>query len=103
MSTMVSARIPSDVYARGVKKLKGIDSSVTDLVRAAFDYVISTESLPLENSPVLQPGKRHLSKEQAIEFNKMFYGTNKRLDLPQDFDYKKELADGLHTDYEALS
>ena len=103
MSTMVSARIPSDVYARGVKKLKGIDSNVTDLVRAAFDYVISTDKLPSENCMSVKPGKRSLSKEQALEFNTLFYGATQPLNLPEHFDYKKELADGLVEEYEALS
>ena len=103
MSTMVSARIPSDVYARGIKKLKGIDSSVTDLVRAAFDYVISTEKLPAEENVKVKPGKRNFSKEQALEFNSLFYGSSHPLNLPEDFDYKKELAEGLEVEYEALS
>ena len=103
MSTMVSARIPSDVYARGVKKLKGIDSSVTDLVRAAFDYVISTEKLPSEKCTPVKPGKRSLSKEQAAQFNSLFYGSMQPLNLPENFDYKEELEGGLEAEYEALS
>lgn len=103
MSTMVSARIPSDVYARGVKKLKQIDANVTDLVRAAFDYVISTERLPAEESVVVKPGMRSLSKEQTIEFNALFYGSTQPLNLPEDFDYKNELSVVLIEDYETLS
>lgn len=103
MSTMVSARIPSDVYARGVKKLKAMDSNVTDLVRAAFDYVISADRLPMEDSVRIKPGIRNLSREQASEFNEMFYGSNQSFNLPENFDYKSELSVELREEYEALS
>ncbi len=103
MSTMVSARIPSDVYARGVKKLKTMDSSVTDLVRSAFDYVISTEKLPVEESVQIKPGMRSFSREQAFKFNEMFYGSSQSFNLPENFDYKSELSAELREEYEALS
>ena len=100
---MVSARIPTDVYERGMKNLKNIDSSVTDLVRAAFEYVISSKELPSENSKLIEPGKKQLSGTQAIEFNEMFFCEPDSLELPADFDFKRELSNDLKSDYEALS
>ena len=102
MSTMISARIPSDIYAQGIKKLKGMDSCVTDLVRAAFDYVISTGKLPTDDAAMVKPGTRSFSKEQALKFNSMFYGSNEPLDLSDDFEYKKAV-NRFECEYEALS
>lgn len=42
----VSARVPREIRDRGDAALKRIDSSVTDLVNAAFEYVIETGKLP---------------------------------------------------------
>ena len=52
---------------------------------------------------VTKPMNRSLSQVQVSEFNEMFYGSGKSLVLPQDFDYKKELTDGLKAEYETLS
>ncbi len=103
MSTMVSARIPSDVYSRGVKNLKRMDSNVTDLVRAAFEYVALTEQLPSSTNAALKPGVRKFTPEQAREFQEMFGSEEGSINLPDNFDYKKELAEGKRRDYEALS
>ena len=103
MSTMVSARIPTDVYSRGVKNLKRMDSNVTDLVRAAFEYVALTEQLPNNNNTALKPGVRRFTPKQAREFQEFFGPEEGEIELPDDFDYKKELAEGKRRDYEALS
>lgn len=103
MSTMVSARIPSEVYAQGIKKLKDMNSCVTDLVRAAFDYVIATGKLPTEDAAMVRPGMRSFSKEQASRFNSMFYGSSEPIDLSDDLDYKNSCQWDLDAEYEALS
>jgi antitoxin component of RelBE/YafQ-DinJ toxin-antitoxin module len=103
MSTMVSARIPNDVYERGVKKLKHIDSNVSDLVRAAFEYVIESEKLPSENNIPIKPGKKELVGKEARKFNQMFSLEEETLNLPENFDFKEELSKGMKDNYEALS
>ena len=103
MSQMVSVRIPRDVYLRGIKKLKSIDSNVTELVRSAFDYIISTEKLPGETRSKIEPRIRSLTKDQKLEFADMFYGNANSFDLSDDFDYKNELSRNLKNDYEAIS
>ena len=100
---MVSARIPTDVYERGVKNLKSIDSNVTDLVRAAFEYVNSSKKLPSQTRNLIEPGKKQLTGARAIEFNEMFFCESESLNLPENFDFKEELSNNLKSDYEALS
>ena len=103
MSTMVSARIPNDVYERGVKRLKHIDSNVTDLVKSAFEYVIVSEKLPTEDRSSISPGKKKLTGKKAVEFNEMFAGGLSSINLPENFDYKEDLSSEMRRDYEALS
>lgn len=104
MTQMISARVPSDVYAQGIKKLNKLDSSVTALVNAAFDYVIATDKLPVENEMKIKPGTRKLTKKQIQEFNTLFDSSSAEvISLPANFDYKSELATNLGDDYEALS
>ena len=104
MTQMISARVPSDVYAQGIKKLNKLDSSVTELINAAFNYVIATDKLPIEDEMKIKPGTRKLTKKQAQEFNRLFGNNSAELiSLPANFDYKSELATNLGDDYEALS
>ena len=103
MSTMVSARIPNDVYDRGIKNLKRMDSNVTDLVRAAFEYVSQTEKLPGQDDAVPKQGIRKLTKKQMQEFGSMFGNAESEIDLPDNFDYKREMLQCKRRDYEAIS
>ncbi len=104
MTQMISARVPSDVYAQGIKKLNKMDSSVTELINAAFDYVIATDKLPVVDKMKIKPGTRRLTKNQKREFNTLFNGSNSEaVNLPTNFDYKSELSSELRAEYEALS
>lgn len=102
-STMVSARIPNDKYEQGIRKLKKLDSNVSDLVKAAFDYVIKAEQLPVQTQSNLKPGKRHLKGKKLAEFNLLFGANDAPLTLPENFDYKDALASEIAADYEAIS
>ena len=46
MDAMVSARVPVEIKKRGDSKLREIGSSATELVNAAYDYVIKCGKLP---------------------------------------------------------
>ena len=46
MDAMVSARVPVEIKKRGDSKLREIGSSATELINAAYDYVIKCGKLP---------------------------------------------------------
>ena len=50
MDAMVSARVPVEVKKQGDRKLKEIGSSATELVNAAYSYLIETGELPMKRS-----------------------------------------------------
>ena len=72
MDPVVTARVPEGVRDRGNEVLKDIGSSVTELVNAAFDYVIRERHLPQSNgtasesSTLRRPTKKQI--EQATAF-----------------------------------
>jgi addiction module RelB/DinJ family antitoxin len=46
MNTMVTARVPQEIKNQGDLILKNMGASVTELINAAYEYVIKTSSLP---------------------------------------------------------
>ena len=65
MNPVVTARVPEGVRARGVDVLREIGSSTSELVNAAFDYVIKERELPRPKpAQGSEAGKRIMSKEQ---------------------------------------
>ena len=46
MNPVVTARVPEGVRARGVDVLREIGSSTSELINAAFEYVIKERELP---------------------------------------------------------
>ena len=68
MNPVVTARVPEGVRARGVDVLREIGSSTSELVNAAFEYVIKERKLP-RPQPRTTDGAdaRALSPEQLSE------------------------------------
>ena len=52
MDAMVSARVPIEIKQRGDKRLKEIGSTATELVNAAYHYVIEHGELPAAHPDV---------------------------------------------------
>jgi antitoxin component of RelBE/YafQ-DinJ toxin-antitoxin module len=59
MDPVVTARVPADVRARGNEILQEIGSNATELVNAAYAYVIREKRLP-KPEPIMEGGKRVL-------------------------------------------
>ena len=51
MNAMVSARVPVEIKRQGDAKLREMGSSVTELVNAAYGYVIKHGALPGQSEP----------------------------------------------------
>ena len=70
MNAMVSARVPVEIKRQGDCKLKELGSSATELVNAAYLYVIKHGALPGVQMPVVQdkPQVKTLSGDAAKAF-----------------------------------
>lgn len=70
MDARVSARVPVEIKKRGDLKLKEIGVTVTDLVNAAYEYVIEHGALPNGKSHDVgdEPQVKTLSGVEAVKF-----------------------------------
>lgn len=91
MSKMVSARVPDALYEQVSDQLAEIGSNTSDLVNAAFEYVLKERSLPgSENS--LRPKNRKLSGKQRSELLNLFKNCNLGVSIPDDVSRDKNIA-----------
>ena len=83
MDAMVSARVPVEVKKQGDRKLKEIGSTATELVNAAYSYVIETGTLPMRHKleTVSEPQVKTLSGDAAKAFRKQ-WSTRTLLEAP---------------------
>ena len=100
MSTMTTARIPDELYDQGMQRLEALGMGTTDLIRAAFKYLVATGNIP---EPASASTTRAIDTQQKQEFASKLAGSRLNIDLPADWDYKEELARGKWEDYEALA
>lgn len=63
MNVMVSARVPAEIKKQGDRRLKQIGSSVTELVNAAYAYVLEHGKLP--NAADAQPQPQNPASPQV--------------------------------------
>lgn len=70
MDAMVSARVPVEIKKRGDSTLKAIGSSATELINAAYKYVIEHEELPtgVAQKRTDEPRIKTLSGDAAKRF-----------------------------------
>lgn len=81
MNPVVTARVPEGVRARGVDVLREIGSSTSELVNAAFDYVIKERRLPTPEAPAKgAPDRRSISGRQMEQLASFM--DNVRVDIP---------------------
>ena len=101
MSRMATARIPDEIYDQGTQRLEELGIGTTDLVRAAFNYLLATGELP--NPPVKQKSVRKMTVQHKKELAAKMAASRLTITLPSNWDYKKELEKGKWADYEALA
>lgn len=102
MSTMVTARIPDELYEQGKERLAALGATPSQLMRAAWDYVVQQGEIPTAQKPVSNT-RRVLTEEQRRDFGAKLRATRLPLSLPPDWDYKSELSKMMAAEYEALS
>lgn len=104
---IVTARVPAAVKEQGNAVLKKIGSSPTELINAAYEYVLKHGELPQATPPLakLKPGRRVLTPEQRQRLkerrSKMTY------ELPSSFwdgrSDKEVIAEAIRSKYESLA
>ena len=109
MDATVSARIPVETKKQADKRLRSMGSSATELINAAYNYVLSEGALPTPSKAT--PSKtraRRLSPEKAAYLREFFAKTT--FTLPEaayteldTMSYKDMIAEGRCADYEALA
>lgn len=74
MDAMVSARVPVEIKKRGDGKLKEIGSNPTELVNAAYRYIIEHGELPgaKAEEPIGVPQTKTLKGSAAEKFTKQW-------------------------------
>lgn len=77
MDPIVTARVPAGIRDRGTSILHEIGSNTTELINAAFNYVIQTKELP---KPMKQidsaDDKRKLSESQRDDLESFMRAVN---------------------------
>ncbi len=113
MNDMVTARVPSEIKRQGNNVLKQIGATATQLVNAAYEYVIAEGRLP---SPRKATGAdpsldgttlqtRTLPPSAVAELSASL--ATSTFEVPASFwdgrPYKDLIAEGRRADYEALA
>lgn len=104
MDAFVSARVPSEKKTQVSSILRELGSTQTDLVNAAYDYVLARHELPIPSAS-RATGPRCLGPEEREVLERWIAQTT----FPDfgekigDVDYKELIAEGKMADYEALS
>ena len=103
MNTMVSARVPVGLRDQVNKELRAIGSTPSELINRAYEFFLSTKTLP-EVSSASVPGHRKLSASQAEELRKSLEATTTPVPEAyfQNKTYKELLEEKLRAAYEAL-
>lgn len=107
MTDIVTARVPAEIRQQGNSILEHIGSSPTELVRAAYAYVIATGELPqaASEATAAQAGDTAPTPAQLEELRASL--AHSTLPVPADAwpagSYKQLIAEGRAHDYEGLA
>ena len=94
MSKMVSARIPDALFDQGCARLEELGATQTQLVKAAFDYLLEERSIT----------RRRLTKEQKRALAAKLASCQLDIDIPTDVAYAKKAAHQMReAKYEVVS
>ena len=86
MDTIASARVPVEVKKQGDQKLKLLGSNTTELINAAYRYLLASGTLPEVVQSVAESSKREFSADQKAAFTKFLVATT--LEAPPEWGRK---------------
>ncbi|MCL2529063.1 MAG: hypothetical protein FWE41_01835 [Coriobacteriia bacterium] len=84
--SIVTARVPREIRELGDAVLKRIDSTVTELVNSAFEYVIKTGELP-NSQDQFNPEEKIIRKFSSSDEKSIFLLSLKETSLPVSEEY----------------
>lgn len=103
MSKMVSARVPDALYEQGALQLSTLGSSTSELINAAFEYLLQEHRLPTPPHSVIS-SKRRLPPEQAQRLKELLDACTLDVDVPSDIAYDKQaIREARSAKYETLT
>lgn len=92
MSKMISARIPDAIYSQACLQLESLGATTSDLVNAAFEYLIKERSLPGAKKSAPKRDKRVLPEEERLFLKAFFDDCTLGIDMPDDIAADKRYA-----------
>lgn len=106
MDDVVTSRVPSEIRKQANAILKEIGATQTQLVNAAYAYLLEHRSLPSAGLPAqTKPGRRILTPEVRKELTEFFAATTQP--VPESYwegkTYDQLLEEGRGADYAALA
>lgn len=102
MSRMISARVPDALYEQGSIQLEELGASTSELVHAAFEYLLQEHQLPKPTKRVSEK-KRVLAKDAKKRLKMMFDACTLNVAVPNDIASDKQLVrEARGAKYEAL-
>jgi hypothetical protein len=107
MDSIVTARIPVEVKNQVSEILESLGSNTTQLINAAFEYVLVTGKLPDAHEGASLESSRQLSEKDKEELSALFGKIS--VPAPASFwndlgnsTYKEAISEWRSSDYEAL-
>lgn len=102
MSKMVTARVPDAIYESACNTLHEIGSSPSELINAAFEFVLKEGALPSRQAAPKRP--RRLNKKQKAKLRQLFATCTLGVDSVDDVEDDKRIArEARAGKYEALA
>lgn len=102
MSRMISARVPNALFDQGAVELERLGCTVSELVNAAYEYLLTEHRLP--SAKRSQDCERKLTSEQKTYLADYFRTCSLPINIPSDPSYDKKVTHDERTKrYEALA
>ena len=103
MDAMVSGRIPVEMKERGAALLAEIGATQSQLIKAAYEYLLAEGKLPTPRRNLSGPAR--LTEQDISQLEEFINATTLDVDPAfwDGFDCKQALSEGRWADYEALA
>lgn len=103
MMVTVTARVPAEIRRQGNAVLEQLNATPTELIRAAYEYVLATGQIPVAQDSAGRDASELPDEKQRILAEMIAETTFDVSPSLLDFDsYKQIRAQGLAEKYEAL-
>lgn len=104
MDAMVTARVPQEIKEQGNALLKSIGSTPTELVNAAYSYVIKEHALPIAHvsQESTSENSRILSAQQKEKIRAALSSMRLNIDKETNISFKEQLNEARDERFAAI-